>query len=75
MNIFDQPVEKETLEEWAKMMLDIAKVAILAIPAIIYKENSLAMKVFSGTALIFVSYVSLIVHRRLPKLVKEGKWT
>lgn len=35
-NLIMRPIEPETLEDWKKISIDIAKVAILAIPVIFY---------------------------------------
>ncbi len=44
LNIFTKPFEQETLDDWAKLSVDIAKVAILAIPVILYGKDALLIK-------------------------------
>lgn len=38
-NLLKRPTEPETLDAWAKILEDIAKVAILALPVIIYQRR------------------------------------
>jgi len=38
-NLFRKPIEKTSFESWAKVSDDIAKVAILACPVILYGKD------------------------------------
>ncbi|HDL3754360.1 TPA: hypothetical protein PW529_002555, partial [Mannheimia haemolytica] len=44
LSIFKTPVEKETLDDWAKISVDVAKVAILAIPVILFGKEPTLIK-------------------------------
>lgn len=64
-NIFTPPIEKLTIESWAKISDDIAKIAILAIPVILYGNYSIYFK-FIHTILLFAgTYAFLLVARLL----------
>ena len=43
-NLFKLPIEKGSLEAWSKLSDDVAKVAILAVPVILYGEQALSLK-------------------------------
>ncbi|VEB24441.1 hypothetical protein [Avibacterium volantium] len=68
LNLFKRPIEVETLEAWAKMVEDIAKVAILAVPVIIFGQNGILFKIASSFTLMFVAYATLLVGKQLRKL-------
>lgn len=65
LNLFRSPIEKETLEDWGKLCLDIAKVAILAIPVMIYGKDPVTLKLFNISLLAFFAYISLLISRAL----------
>ena len=44
LNLSKKPIEKETLDDWAKLSVDVAKVAILAIPVILYGKDPIYLK-------------------------------
>lgn len=44
LNLFKLPIEKSSLEVWSKLSDDVAKVAILAMPVILYGEQPLFLK-------------------------------
>ncbi|MFZ7342874.1 hypothetical protein [Avibacterium volantium] len=67
LNLFKRPIEVETLEAWAKMVEDIAKVAILAVPVIIFGQNGILFKIMSSLTLIFVIYAALVAGKLLRK--------
>ncbi|MCW9718427.1 MULTISPECIES: hypothetical protein [unclassified Avibacterium] len=75
LNLFKRPIEIETLEAWAKMSEDMAKVAILAVPMIIFGQNGTLFKIISSFTLVFIAYATLAVGKQLrklkPKLSKE----
>ncbi|MCW9714657.1 hypothetical protein [Avibacterium sp. 21-594] len=68
LNLFKRPIEVETLEAWAKMVEDIAKVAILALPVIVFGQNGVLFKIASSFTLMFVAYATLLVGKQLRKL-------
>ena len=45
LNLFKLPIEKSSLEAWSKLSDDVAKVAILAMPVILYGETVFLLKV------------------------------
>lgn len=48
LNLFQKPFETKTLDVWAKMSDDVAKVAVLGIPVVIYmKDNAIWVKVLN----------------------------
>lgn len=59
LNLFKQPIEKETLDDWAKIATDVAKVAILAIPVILYGNDPTYLKLFNTLLLSIGAYASL----------------
>ncbi|MFU2088620.1 hypothetical protein [Avibacterium avium] len=67
LNLFKCPIEVETLEAWAKMVEDIAKVAILAVPVIIFGQNGILFKIMSSLTLMFVIYATLVAVKLLRK--------
>ncbi|OOH87690.1 hypothetical protein BMT54_09620 [Pasteurellaceae bacterium 15-036681] len=72
LNIFKRPVEKATIEAWAKIMDDFFKVAVLTIPVIIYGKESSSFKVLNVVSLLIIIY-GLIVFGRFCRRVLEEK--
>ncbi|AWW34559.1 hypothetical protein CT138_06680 [Mannheimia varigena] len=70
LSIFKTPVEKETLDDWAKISVDVAKVAILAVPVVIYGNEAIILKIFNLIFLALTIYSSLTVARKLRILIK-----
>lgn len=66
-NLLNSPIENETLSAWAKITDDLAKVAIIATPAIIYSENTLFYKISNLSLLIIFTYFMLSIGRILRK--------
>lgn len=54
--LFKPPFEISTLEAWSKMSDDIAKVAILAVPVMLYSDNSLGFRIWCCTRLATMLY-------------------
>lgn len=73
LRIFKSPFEKSTLEAWAKMSDDIAKVAILAIPVMLYGEAPIYLKVVNSFLLIIGAYSGLFIGRYLRGKLEEKK--
>lgn len=65
LSIFKTPVEKETLDDWAKISVDVAKVAILAIPVVIYGNESIFLKLCNLLFLGISIYSGLTLARKL----------
>lgn len=73
-NLFRKPIETETLDGWAKMAEDIAKVAFLAIPVTLYGNDALHIKIINVSALLLGVYGFLICSRVARKFkLKEEK--
>lgn len=70
-NLFRSPVEKSSLSAWSKLTDDIAKVAILAMPVILYGEYSLAFKGANTALLLIITYFCLVIGRELRRLSEE----
>ncbi|HDX1039598.1 hypothetical protein OQ257_08585 [Actinobacillus equuli subsp. equuli] len=63
--LFKPPFEISTLEAWSKMSDDIAKVAILAIPVMLYSNYSLGFRIFNIVILSVITFVFLTIGRGL----------
>ncbi|WP_439242259.1 hypothetical protein [Lonepinella sp. BR2474] len=63
LNLFKLPIEKETLESWIKIIEDIAKVAILALPVVIFGQGDSIFKVSSSIGLVVIIYFLLLAGR------------
>ncbi|MCX2962090.1 hypothetical protein [Rodentibacter caecimuris] len=70
-NLFQSPIEKSSLEAWSKLTDDIAKVAILAMPVILYGENSLAFKGANIAFLLIIAYIFLVIGQFFRQLSEE----
>lgn len=69
--IFRKPFEKETLDDWAKLSVDIAKVAILAIPVILYGNDAFLIKIINVTLLACGAYGGLSAGRKFRQMKEE----
>lgn len=58
-NIFKRPINKESLESWTKILDDVAKVAILAIPVILYGVNTVGFRITNSIFLAICAYFCL----------------
>lgn len=65
INVFKRPIGKTTLNAWAKMADDIAKVAILAIPVMLYENNPLPIKTGISVFLITSVYTFLFIGKAI----------
>lgn len=74
-SLFKRPFEKETLESWSKMCDDVAKVAILAEPVVIWGNADVITKMVNGILLLIAIYLFLSLGRKLKqaKLDLEGE--
>lgn len=61
--LFRRPIKKDILDDWAKLTLDCARVAILAIPVLIYGGETLFTKVIYTVALSIMAYFLLFISR------------
>lgn len=62
-NIFKRPFEKSSQEAWAKMSDDIAKVAILALPVMLYGKEPVYLKIINSILLLIGIYSALFIGR------------
>lgn len=67
-NITKHTTEK-TLDDWAKLSVDVAKVAILAIPVILYGKDPIIIKIINAVLLGRV-YGGLFAGRKFRKMKK-----
>ncbi|MBE2897751.1 hypothetical protein KRX11_02095 [Pasteurellaceae bacterium TAE3-ERU1] len=65
LTLFKRPIEKETLDAWAKMSDDIAKVAILAVPVVILGENAILNKGLNAVMLLMAIFLFMNIARKL----------
>lgn len=72
LNLLKQPMEPTTFEAWAKMTDDIAKVAILAVPVMLYNNDPVILKVWNLLLLILGSYLFLCGGKFFRRKIKEG---
>lgn len=63
LNIFRRPINKDILDDWAKLTLDCAKVAVLAIPVLLYGNETFLNKVIYSIVLALLSYFLLFISR------------
>lgn len=71
LNLFKLPIEKSSLEVWSKLSDDVAKVAILAMPVILYGEKVFLLKVLNIGSLLVVTYFCLAVGRIFRQLSEK----
>ncbi|MCF7521559.1 hypothetical protein L4G92_05795 [Neisseria sp. ZJ106] len=62
-NLFKRPIENASLEAWAKLADDVAKVAILAIPVVLYGTDPFPLKFFNSLLLLTGIYTCLLGGR------------
>lgn len=62
-NLFHKPIEKTSFESWAKVSDDIAIVAILACPVILYGKDLVYWKLINLFLLSLSIYLFLVVGR------------
>ncbi|WP_249960604.1 hypothetical protein [Histophilus somni] len=67
--LFKPPFEISTLEAWSKMSDDIAKVAILAVPVMLYSNYSLGFRIFNIVLLSVVVLAFLTVGRYFRQVI------
>lgn len=67
LNAFKRPFEKETLDAWAKMADDVAKVAFLAIPVVLYGKETILFKGIHSALLLAGAYLMILGGRLIRK--------
>lgn len=70
LNLFKRPIEKDILDDQAKIATDIAKVAILAIPVILYGNDPLYLKL-SNTVLLAIGVYASLQSGRIIRQYKQ----
>ena len=73
LNLTKRPIGKATLDAWGKISDDIAKVAILGIPAIFYKAQSITVLISTVVLLILSAYLFLTVARNVRHAIEIRK--
>lgn len=68
LNLLKPPFEIETLDSWAKLSDEIAKVAILAIPVVVYAQHGVWLKLLNILLLVLIIYLSLLFGRIFRKM-------
>ncbi|NBI42263.1 hypothetical protein GVX76_01920 [[Haemophilus] felis] len=75
MNIFKRPIETETLDAWAKWLEDIAKVAIIAVPVVVFGQYPLIVKGLNILFLLICTYFFMLggklIRKHKDKLSQE----
>lgn len=71
LNIFQRPIEPETVDSWAKWLEDLAKVAVVAIPVVVYGDYGTTFKIMNTLLLTLSSYSFMLVA----KLIRQYKMT
>lgn len=75
LNIFKRPLHKDSLDSWCKMLDDIAKVAILAVPVVLYGTYPISYKVMNVVFLAVCAYSCLLssdfMRKNKDELTKE----
>lgn len=64
-NLLKPPFETDTLNAWAHLVEDLAKVALIALPMVLYGDSPTALKVINTALLVFISDSSLLLSRRI----------
>lgn len=60
-NIFKKPFNRESLDSLCKILDDISKIELLAIPVVLYSPNGLFYKLFNSFVLLFSMYICLFM--------------
>lgn len=60
-NVFKRPIKKNNLEAWSKLLDDTIKAALIALPATIYSELQVEIKLVSLTFLLLWIYISTVL--------------
>ncbi|TNG91244.1 hypothetical protein FHQ28_12565 [Pasteurellaceae bacterium USgator11] len=69
--LLKRPIKKETSDSWARNLEDLAKVALLAMPVVLYGQYSWGFKIFNSVILVLFSYFILLGAKELRK--HQGK--
>lgn len=66
-NLLQRPIERETIDAWAKVLEDLAKVAILATPVVLYGDKDIWFKLGHLALLAAMSYIGFLLAKLLRK--------
>ncbi|STZ77380.1 hypothetical protein [Bergeriella denitrificans] len=73
LNLFKKPIIKSDFEAWAKMADDIAKVAILGVPVVLYGKDPISIKLLNTFLLLTSIYFFLIGGRLFRNQAERNK--
>ncbi len=65
LNLWHRPIERATLEAWARCAEDVAKVALLALPIVLYGGYPLGVKALNMGLLVLIAYLGLLFGKHL----------
>lgn len=65
LDLFHKPINIESLDSWAKNLDEIARIAILAMPVVIYGSDVTSFKAMNIVFLIFSCYFSVYLANLL----------
>lgn len=71
VHLLKYPVEKSSFSSWAKISDDVAKVAILAIPVMLYSDNTLPIKLMNIGLLLISIFIFLSGGRTFRQYEQE----
>lgn len=71
-NLFKRPVEQSSFEAWAKISDDIAKVAILTVPVMLYGKDPTDLKIINTLLLLGAIYAFLTGGRHFRQLSQRN---
>ncbi|TCP91251.1 hypothetical protein EDC44_1339 [Cricetibacter osteomyelitidis] len=67
LNLFQRPIDKDTVEALAKTLEDIGKVSLLALPVVIFWQYSVSFIIFSAFELPAFAYLAFLGAKSLRK--------
>lgn len=67
LDLFHKPINIESLDSWAKNLDEIARIAILAMPVVIYGSDVTSFKIMNIVLLASCSYSCLYLANFLRK--------
>lgn len=76
LNLFKRPIEISTLESWSKFCDDVGKVAFVVVPAMLYSNYELWIKISSIIGLFIATYFCLVIGRNIRQFIEreKSKW-
>lgn len=71
LNLFRRPIETETVDAWAKWLEDLAKVAVVALPVVIFGQYSVEFKIINSLLLAFSTYSFMLIAKLIRKYKQQ----